>query len=177
MRHPIDRLLAFDGVVASHYGYNFSYLCFQSSSCGAWSMNPAPAEAWAYANDGRYTDNYALRILAANDNSSTGLERAKQLLRRFTFVLDQACLDASLHALADKLGWKNRPSTPGCHANTRPFNLQHSHPPFDKRIADPKLLRYLEARNHNDIRLYEWARGRSLLPNCDHSTTYCPSLT
>ena len=36
-------------------------------------------------------NNYALHVLSGNDHTAAGLERAKALAARFTYILDQAC--------------------------------------------------------------------------------------
>jgi hypothetical protein len=89
MRNPLDRFLA-------------------GGKCGRFhnsvinEADPEPSEEvqrlfWEYANDG-CADNYALRVLANNAecnkrNMNECFESAKSLLRRFTFILDEDCLD------------------------------------------------------------------------------------
>jgi hypothetical protein len=89
MRNPLDRFLA-------------------GGKCGRFhnsvinEADPEPSEEvqrlfWEYANDG-CADNYALRVLAntaqcSKRNMNVCFESAKSLLRRFTFILDEDCLD------------------------------------------------------------------------------------
>ena len=116
-----------------------------------------PSVVKAYAESSR-TDNYALRILSGKeccqDLQREDLERAKELIRRFSVVIDIACLDESLQALADnewnlkKLGRTRR------HVSKRP--------PME-RIGNDEIYEQLQKKNELDIELYEWAKSISYL--------------
>lgn len=101
MRHPLDRFLA-------------------GGKCGGYhntiineaDPNPDNEEVqklyWSYAND-KCADNYALRVLADRpscdvSNMKKCYESAQRLLERFTFILDEDCLDESMEAMGNELG-------------------------------------------------------------------------
>ena len=101
MRNPLDRFLA-------------------GGKCGGYhdtiinEADPDPDNEkvqklyWDYAND-KCADNYALRVLADRPSCNVGnmktcYESAKRLLERFTFILDEDCLDESMEAMGNKLG-------------------------------------------------------------------------
>ena len=110
-------------------------------------------------------DNYALRILSdvtccdGNSTDTKYLEMAKELVSRFTFVLDIACLGDGLDKLAEILGFpvSNSLKTP---------DKGHVHPPVDERFPFPRTYEYLKERLKLDIELYEWAKSIALV-DCD----------
>ena len=90
------------------------------------------------------------------DTSEACLEGAKDLLRRFTFVLDQSCLADSVAAMADRLGLES----------TVEFeNGLHKKHPDDvrTRLGNDTLLEFLQDRFRRDIELYEWSKSRSIV--------------
>ena len=131
-------------------------------------------EWWWYANS-RYTDNYALQKLTAhpdqvNGNQTTrrALESAQALVRRFTYVLDIACLDDSLEALAKKLD-VNVSEELTAMARTRRLRKErrsaiggHNKSKL-KTILFPDIVEYVRARNARDIELYQWSKQLSLV--------------
>ena len=151
MRDPIDRLLAGDGWVKA----TFPNVHAQNGTAEEW---------WKYANTTHgNTDNYALRVFAGMRNDCChgartdprNLVAAKNLIQRFTFVLDIACLDQGIRALADLLditvptrlyGWKK-------------------HPTARERIGHDEVYDFLLRRNKLDIELYEWSKSLALV-NC-----------
>lgn len=116
---------------------------------------------WEYANE-ECADNYALRVLAPDNGCCNGantsehyVEGAKNLLRRFTFILDQACLNESIEALAHKLNISvDLSGDSGYH---------RVHKPARERLANDTLYEYLQHRFRRDIELYEWAKSKSIL--------------
>eukprot|EP00040_Diaphanoeca_grandis_P012769 m.64640 g.64640 ORF g.64640 m.64640 type:complete len:282 (-) comp23456_c0_seq2:154-999(-) len=141
MRNPLERLLSGDGMVSSEFGNHPTML--------------NPDQMWAYANS-KYTDNYALSILSGGDSSETGLFRAKDLLRRFTYVLDLTCLDDGLLALCNALHWE-------CGALTEKSGLHRHHKSLEERYTNKTLLAFLTKRNKYDLELYHWSKTLSLV--------------
>jgi len=157
LRDPISRLLAGDA--------------FKSRNYPSVAKGNASKEEWmSFARDEILTNNYALHILAGKgccqgqDTDLRHLETAKSFLRRMTFVLDIACLDAGMNAIADILGFS---------LNTRRLDelsewrelKSHVHLPSSERIPYPEVYQYLLARNKLDIELYEWSK-RLAVVNC-----------
>ena len=148
MRHPIDRFLA-------------------GGKCGRRGEHREPStpqEWWEYA-ESKCADNYALRVLAPNKDCCNGantsledLEGAKNLLRRFTFVMDQECLDDSLLVFAKIMDLP-------LEASSLKTGLHKIHPPAQERIANDTLYHFLENKFRRDIELYEWSKTISLV-NC-----------
>jgi hypothetical protein len=142
VRDPLDRLLARDAAAAHKYGP------LKTRTQEQW---------WAYANDGHFTKNFALRILSDGDGKETGLNKAKELVGRMTYVLDQACLNENLLQLTKELGWNNT-------ENLGEGTVHHK--TARKRLGNDTLWEFLRERNANDIALYEWSKNRSLVV-CD----------
>lgn len=142
VRDPLDRLLARDRAAAHKYGR------LKERTQEQW---------WAYANDGDFTKNFALRILSDGDGKETGLHKAKELVGRMTYVLDQACLNENLLQLAKELGWNN--------TDLLGKGTVH-HTTARERLGNDTLWEFLRERNANDIALYEWSKKRSLVV-CD----------
>lgn len=158
MRHPISRLLAGDGWVATAHPKVYNNTATED-------------EWWAFAKDStrNHTDNFALRILAGRpccngkDTDRKFLEYAKALVSRFSFVLDINCLDESMTALSQLLGVSlPRKST----QEMELLRQRHEHPPLDRRIPFSNVYEYLLERNRLDIELYEWSKNISLV-NCE----------
>eukprot|EP00550_Attheya_septentrionalis_P011401 CAMPEP_0198306294 /NCGR_PEP_ID=MMETSP1449-20131203/58343_1 /TAXON_ID=420275 /ORGANISM="Attheya septentrionalis, Strain CCMP2084" /LENGTH=132 /DNA_ID=CAMNT_0044008845 /DNA_START=1051 /DNA_END=1449 /DNA_ORIENTATION=+ len=125
-------------------------------------MTRSKEQWWAYANS-PYTNNYALKKLARNGccngehTESIHLENAKKLLSRFTFVLDQDCLDESLEAFVSKLGLSLKPGKSGAKIP------RSKHSTARERIGNDTLYNFLVERNRQDIDLYEWSKKISLI--------------
>ena len=152
VRDPIERLLSGDGVVTSLFGDHRSE---QGRTAAQW---------WAYANNNAFTKNYQLCILSNMVETSLpeALQKAKQLTKRFTFVLDQACLDANLLMLARLLDWE-RPTSRQLDWN---FLMRKNRPTVAQEINNATLLAYLQTRNQADIEFYNRAKQLSLV-QCD----------
>jgi hypothetical protein len=115
-------------------------------------------EQWnSFARTETETNNYALTRLVGRpccqgvNTDPKYLEEAKDLLKRFTFVLDIECLEAGLVALADILG-----ITP---VRNRKRKV---HPPPEDRIPS-EVHKFLLQRNRLDIALYKWTKTISLV--------------
>ncbi|KAL7527003.1 hypothetical protein ACHAWF_001995 [Thalassiosira exigua] len=117
---------------------------------------------WEYANSD-CVDNFALRVLTnkshcenGENTSITCLESAKELLSRFTFLLDKSCLDDSMVALGNALnlnitnyGFESR--------------LKGRHGPIRTRFGNDTLYDHVRRRFRRDIELYEWSKERSIV--------------
>jgi len=115
---------------------------------------------WEYAQLS-LANNFALHKLSPKRCVQSGkdtplecLEAAQDLVKRFTFVIDIACLDESMAVLADELGWTLPPPKP-----------HKTHPSSAERLGNETLHEWLRQRNRRDIELYEWAKDRAVL-NC-----------
>jgi len=139
MKHPIDRFLS-------------------KGPCDGFSGSTrSQAEWWDYANH-PCADNYALRILAhdnrccvGKDTSPDYVERAKTLLKRMTFVLDIDCLDLALEELYRLLHLEPGSKLTKPKGRRRPSRLE-------RLGRNATLLKYLEEKFQQDIRLYEWSQ-------------------
>jgi hypothetical protein len=154
MRDPISRALAGDGRINKLYP-------------GLQEGNITIDQWWNFSKIERETNNFALTRLAGPTCCSHSdrqccdgvskpkyLNDAKDLLKRFTFVLDIACLAEGIQALADILGIEIIPE---------PKGSVHEHQPIEQRIPYPEVLDYLRERNRFDIKLYEWSKTISLV--------------
>ena len=117
---------------------------------------------WRFANDSFY-DNYALRALAEEFTGNQGentdrrhLETAKKLVERFTIVLDIACLNDGMAALADMLNIT-------LNEKKKKRTRTHAHP--RERIGYDEVYEYLLRKFHLDIEMYEWSKAKALV-NC-----------
>jgi hypothetical protein len=116
-------------------------------------------EWWEYANQ-YHTDNYALATIMNGKGRCTGsntsqafVSDAKAFLERFTFIIDQECLDESLDVLSSILHLKHKRST-----------MRHVvKPRARERVNNAVLYKYLMDRNASDIELYEWAASQALV--------------
>ena len=84
---------------------------------------------------------------------------AKALVERFTFVLDIACLDESLDALADVLGL----TLDFQKQNKEAGKKRRAEKSSRERIGHDDVYDFLVRRNHYDIELYKWSKTRSLV--------------
>ena len=157
MRDPIERFLAGGkcGPYHKHKG--------EETGIDGDPTNENQALYWEYAN-AECADNYALRILVEDQHCINGaetslacLESAKRLLRRFTFIIDQACLNDSLIAVGKEL-----------HLNITNATLptsSHSyvHPSVRERLSNDTLYEFLQHRFRRDIELYQWSKTQSIV--------------
>jgi hypothetical protein len=155
VRDPLARMLAYDASAAATWPD-----VFQEPADGAATDD----EWWSFAK-APYTDNFALQIVAGTgccQGARTNrhyLEVAQALLNRFTIVLDMACLDTGLQALADLLGLPQQQQSsslgpPKVHESPR------------ERIPNQRLYEYLQRKNQLDIELYAWAAATRSLVRC-----------
>jgi hypothetical protein len=148
IRHPISRLLAGDGIKNS----------FNLTTEKGW---------WDYSNGTDHCDNFCLRRLSDRPSeccqgeftSRTHLKAAKKLLQRFTFVIDIACLDAGMEAMAWELGFE-LPEIPAADHST---NL-----PYRERVGFDDVYDFLLSQNKLDIELYEWSKKKLGLVDCEN---------
>lgn len=154
IRHPLSRMLAHDAwthkshpTVEDGTADNATWMDFARKSVNA--------------------DNYALHVLSDNgccNGSATDpkyLEEAKELVSRFTFVLDIGCLDTSMLALADLLGFQDL-------LDTSTWKPDVHHDPPGSRIP-AGVYEYLVEKNRLDLELYEFAKARALV-DCSSTT-------
>ena len=92
------------------------------------------------------------------------LNDAKDLIRRFTFVIDMACMDESLIELARVLNL----TLPALNYGKKLLE-KHAANTFTarERIGNDTLYEYLMSRFRRDIELYEWSRPISIV-DCSH---------
>jgi hypothetical protein len=147
LRHPIDRFLAGGKCGSFHKS-------IQGDPTGTPEDN---VKWWEYANSD-CADNYALRVLAPNRTccSDDDTNSAKSLIKRFTFVIDQNCLDESLLAVESKLNMR-RPD------NSKAQFLHKTHPSARERIGNETLWQFLNHKFRHDIDLYEWSKNISIV--------------
>jgi hypothetical protein len=148
VRDPMSRMLARDGWVSK----KFPGLLHRDGD--------TEEEWWEFAHHTR-NDNFALRILAGGtccsgaNTSRAFLTQAQELVSRFSFVVDIACLNESLYVIAALTGLSMRPLKPS-----------HAYPPMQERFYNMEIYNYLRDVNQLDIELYEWARQRAVV-QCD----------
>ena len=147
MRDPLDRLLAGDAISLRRYGRQ---------------ENRTDDQWWAFANDDQITNNFALRVLGMGDLTETGVAKAKALINRMTYVLDQACLNDNLLKLAEELGWNS--------TDLLKKDAKH-HKTARERLGNDTLYEFLRKKNTNDIALYEWSKKKSLVV-CDSAKVF-----
>ena len=146
IRNPLSRLLAGDGY-----------------SIKAWSdvikHHNATIDTWWDFAKWKKADNFALRILAGNGKGKEMTEadfgKAKELMQRFSVLIDIDCLGESLLTLADltNVTLSNRTI-----AGLQNPKKKHKHPPLEERYPYPEVYRHLQELNRFDIMLYEWAK-------------------
>ena len=148
MRHPIDRFLAGGKCGKFHQ-------TIRGDPTGTPEDN---IEWWEYANSD-CADNYALRILAPEGDCCTedDLSATKALLKRYTFIIDQDCLDESLEALEDKLNLTSPPDVDSFQ------HLHKVHASARERIGNETLWQFLNQKFQYDIALYEWSKKHSIV--------------
>ena len=156
-RNPLDRLLSGGGAVNRQFG------TLEERTLDQW---------WAYSNS-TYTDNFALNRLTGGtcvDGDRTPescLEQGKELLSRFTFVLDQQCLSESMAAFAQVM---NKPLPDQKTSRTVQKVPKSAAATARERIKHDEIYDYLVERNKMDTALYEWSKSISLV-RCDTLTT------
>jgi len=148
VRDPLERLLADDG-----YHSRFGPVSDGQNWYRKWTH-----ESWDAYLASEFTDNYQLRILANGARDATGLAAAQALATRFTYIIDLACLDYSLEAIAPQLGWtfERRP--------------HHRLAPITERFGNTTRLALFKQRNEFDISFYRWAQKKSVVV-CDETAT------
>ena len=121
---------------------------------------------WEYAN-AECADNFALRSLSGIEEccSMESLKRAKRLLERFTFIIDQECLDESLTATIELLNATDRFEL--SQRNQARYDKKHEHKSARERIGNDTLWEFLKNKFRRDIALYEWSKNRSVV-RCGH---------
>ena len=96
------------------------------------------------------------KCVNGSDTSTSCLDSAKELLKRFTFIIDQSCLAESMVALGKKL-----------QLNVSASGFEGTHRRHDKSIRDrfgnDTLYDYVRTRFQRDIELYEWSKRRSIV--------------
>jgi hypothetical protein len=148
IRHPISRLLAVEAIKEN----------FNLTTEKGW---------WDYINGTDHCNNFFLRRLSdrprkccqGESTSRTHLEAAKRLLQRFTFVIDIACLDAGMEAMAWELGF----DLPEIRPKTHLTNL-----PYPERVGFDDIYDFLLSENKLDIELYEWSKKKLGLVDCEN---------
>ena len=152
-RNPLDRLLSGGGAVNRQFG------TLEERTLDQW---------WAYSNS-TYTDNFALNRLTGgscvdgNQTPESCLEQGKELLSRFTFVLDQQCLSESMAAFAQVM---NKPAPDQETSRTVHKVPKSAAATAQERIKSNEIYDYLAKRNAMDMALYEWSKSISLV-RCD----------
>jgi len=150
IRHPLERLLSHDFGAEKQWPGVFGL--------AQESEEDLKTQWWVFARS-KYTDNFALRILAGReccDGKTTDrkhIESAKNLLKRFTFILDMECLDAGLKAAGNLLGLNFQ--------NLQKRQVDNRKP--RERMYNEEIFHFLNSKNRMDIELYEWAKTRALV--------------
>jgi len=146
-RHPLDRLLSGDGILIRDFGEEEDRTEAQLHGF---------AERWQ-------ADNYAMAILSVTDcvkeNNITieCLGSAKTLLQRFTFVLDQACLNEGIQRMAQLLN-KQVPESIRWDDKVKSTKATAK-----ERIPYSDVYDKLLEKNKRSIKLYEWSKSISLV--------------
>eukprot|EP00547_Thalassionema_nitzschioides_P017004 CAMPEP_0194250828 /NCGR_PEP_ID=MMETSP0158-20130606/24020_1 /TAXON_ID=33649 /ORGANISM="Thalassionema nitzschioides, Strain L26-B" /LENGTH=109 /DNA_ID=CAMNT_0038987763 /DNA_START=720 /DNA_END=1045 /DNA_ORIENTATION=+ len=109
-----------------------------------------------------------MRVLTAKEYDWVGdeqgdeqLEEAKTLLKRFTFIIDQACFTDSMIHTGRELNLELDRNILG--------NTHHRHDSIRERFANDTLYEYVKHRFRYDIALYEWAKTQSII-QCNNLT-------
>jgi hypothetical protein len=125
-------------------------------------------DEWSEFSKSHITDNFCLGILAGEgccagaETPTNQLEIAKGVMSRMTFVLDYACLEEGVQAVADTL---NVQIDPAELKKWSPRREADHHPTPAERIPFKEVYDFLLARNRLDVELYQWSKGISLV-NC-----------
>eukprot|EP00568_Trieres_chinensis_P008466 CAMPEP_0183294928 /NCGR_PEP_ID=MMETSP0160_2-20130417/3069_1 /TAXON_ID=2839 ORGANISM="Odontella Sinensis, Strain Grunow 1884" /NCGR_SAMPLE_ID=MMETSP0160_2 /ASSEMBLY_ACC=CAM_ASM_000250 /LENGTH=285 /DNA_ID=CAMNT_0025456319 /DNA_START=42 /DNA_END=896 /DNA_ORIENTATION=- len=141
-RDPMDRSLAGDGRVNGRYGVE----------------ETRSVQNWKLFAKSQFTNNFALSRLVdsrrsnieldcqrGNESPAECVNVAKDLLSRFTFVLDQACLEEGLEAMGKELGIQLPQMKPAkVHKSAR------------ERINNTEIYEFMTRRMQRDIELYQW---------------------
>jgi len=159
MRHPIDRSLAGDGFVNKNYGEE---------------LNRSPELWWDFANS-YATNNFALQKLVGKeccdgkDTDPTFLLKAKELLSRFTFIVDQECLGDGILQVAKTLNFTQEQVQAIHHwadqSDKKYINNDKHKATARERINNDTIYEFLLERGQLDIELYEWSKTLSIV-NC-----------
>jgi hypothetical protein len=146
MRDPMSRMVAGDGYLSKYY-----------DGVTDGTANYSVLHKFAYSD---YTDNFALRVLTGNGCCSGNhtdrkhLEAAKDLIRRFSVVIDIKCLTETLELLATN-EWNI--------TLRRSIKKVRTKPPPREAIWDNEIYEYLREKNKLDVELYEWSKSLSYL--------------
>ena len=155
-RNPLDRLLSGGGAVNRRFG----------------TLEERTDDQWKAYSNSTYTDNFALNRLTGGscvDGDRTPescLDLGKELLSRFTFVLDQQCLSESMAAFAQVM---NKPAPDQETSRTVQKVPKSAAATAQERIKSHEIYDYLVKRNTMDTALYEWSKSISLV-RCDALT-------
>ena len=153
VRDPLTRMLAHDKRAAQRWP-----ALFDTTTAALSSSSERKQQWWAFARS-PYTDNFALRVLSNPDCCSGAhtprqfLQQAKELVERFTIVLDMACLDEGLKAAAQVLGL----------GDIALVQKPTVHKTPQERIGEEDVYEFLRSKNRLDMEFYEWARTRALV--------------
>jgi hypothetical protein len=113
------------------------------------------------------------RCCRGKDTDRRYLDRAKNLINRFTIVLDQACLNEGMEQLGILLGIKlQQQQQQQLSNNFKNVNFKklpdYSKPTqsYRERIGYDDVYEFLLEKNKLDIELYEWAASERSLVRC-----------
>ena len=146
IRDPVSRMLASDSFV----GQNYPGILEGNATLDTW---------WKFAKSD-ITNNFCLGILAGpgccqgGNTNPTYLGSAKEVMKRFTFILNIDCLIEGMQAMADILGITLDSSITA--ASSAIVNNE-------TRVPFPQVYSYLLQRNKLDVALYDWAKTRALV--------------
>ena len=154
-RDPLERLLSPGGAINKIFGS---------------TANRTYDKWWIYANQsadalhGHKVNNFNLHFLTDSfdccqgaQTDRTHLYAAQQLASRFTFILDQACLEDNLRAFGRILG---------IDFELKPNPINHHRKSVQERIPYRDVYEFLVKKNQLDIEFYEWTKTKSLV-QCD----------
>ena len=114
-----------------------------------------------------------MRILAGegccqgNETSRVHLEAAKALIRRFSLVLDIACLDQGMMVLADLLNISLHQKKSKSKEKLTEILSTRKTP--RERVGHDDVYDFMVDRNRLNIELYEWSKSLALV-NCSALT-------
>mmetsp|Transcript_13242 Transcript_13242/g.28013 ORF Transcript_13242/g.28013 Transcript_13242/m.28013 type:complete len:1066 (+) Transcript_13242:175-3372(+) len=155
MRDPLERRLAADATVEKYFGEEESR---------------TEEEWWEFA-EYEGSVNFVLTRLTPDrcgekgeDTTEACLEEGKELLRRFTYILDVQCLEEGIKALSSELG------LPRPHVKKGNTNDSLHQMTTRERIGNDEIYDFIVKRNRRDIELYEWSKGLSLV-KCSELTS------
>ena len=150
MQDPMDRITAH---IDAHY--NLEELGADKYNETLWN--------WVMDESNAIVNNFALRIMTEKhdhksdlilyDVTNAQLGAARDLLQRFTLVLDQDCLDDSLRALGDLMGYQV-----GKLPTIKSYTIEQQ-----RELLGVDLYQYLLSKNQFDVELYQWSKSMSLV--------------